>query len=75
LRLKRKEVENKGRPKFSWLEDSEKDLREMKATIWRKKAVDEEKWTSVIKEAKVEGNIHPQVSQAVYSLCDSQVKS
>jgi hypothetical protein len=36
-----------------WLEDVENNLWEMKVKRWRKKAVDREKWASVIKEAKV----------------------
>jgi hypothetical protein len=35
-----------------WLEDEEKDLREMKVKRWRQKAVDREKWASVIEEGK-----------------------
>jgi hypothetical protein len=42
-----------GRPGWRWLEDAEKDVREVKVKRWRHKAVDREEWTSVIKEAKV----------------------
>jgi hypothetical protein len=31
-----------GRPRFRWLEDAEKNLREMKVKRWREKAVDRE---------------------------------
>ena len=36
-----------------WLEDVEKDLREMKVKRWRQKAVDREEWASIIKEAQL----------------------
>jgi hypothetical protein len=42
----------RGRPRQKWLEDVEKDLREMKVKRWRQKAVDREEWAFVIKEAK-----------------------
>jgi hypothetical protein len=42
----------RGRPRLRWLKDVEKNLREMKVKGWRHKAVDREKWASVIKEAK-----------------------
>jgi len=42
-----------GRPRLRWLEDVEKDLREVKVKRWRQKAVDREEWASVIKEAKL----------------------
>jgi hypothetical protein len=35
-----------------WLEDVERDLREMKVKRWRQKAVDREEWAIVIEEAK-----------------------
>jgi len=41
-----------GRPRLRWLEEVEKDLREMKVKSWRQKAFDREEWGSVIKEAK-----------------------
>jgi hypothetical protein len=42
----------KGRPKLRWLEDVEKDLRELKFKRWRQMTVDREEWAPVIKEAK-----------------------
>ena len=42
----------RGRPRLRWLEDVEKDLREVKVKIGRQKAVDREKQASVTKEAK-----------------------
>jgi len=39
-------------PRMRWLEDVEKDMREMKIKRWRRKAVDREKWTSVTIEVK-----------------------
>jgi len=42
----------RGRPRLRWLEDAEKDLREMKVKRRRQKAVDREEWVSVIKAAK-----------------------
>ena len=41
-----------GSPRMRWLEDVEKDLREMKFKRWRQKAVDREKWASTFTEAK-----------------------
>ena len=35
-----------------WVEGVQKDLQEMKFTIWRQKAADREEWTLVIKEGK-----------------------
>jgi len=40
------------RPRMRWLEDGDKDLREMKVKRWRQKAVDRGEWASEIKEAK-----------------------
>jgi hypothetical protein len=40
------------RPRLRWLEDVEKDLREMKVKRWRQKAVGSDEWASVINEAK-----------------------
>ena len=37
----------RGKPRFRWLVDVEKDLREMKFKKWRQKAVDREEWSSV----------------------------
>jgi len=45
----------RGRPRFGWLEDVEKDLREMRVKRWRQKAVDREEWAFVIKAAKTPG--------------------
>jgi hypothetical protein len=41
-----------GRPRSRWLEDAAKDLCEMQVKRWQQKAVDREKWASVINEAK-----------------------
>jgi hypothetical protein len=41
-----------GRPRQRRLEAAENDLRNMKVTRWRYKAVDRDEWASVIKEAK-----------------------
>jgi len=38
--------------RLSWLEDVDKNLREMRVKKWRQKAVDGEEWASVSKEAK-----------------------
>ena len=40
------------RHRLRWLEDIEKDLREMKVKRWRQRAVDGEEWRPIIKEAK-----------------------
>ena len=37
---------------MGWLEDLEKDLREMRVKRWRQKGVDRDEWAFVIKEAK-----------------------
>ena len=42
----------RGRPRMRWLEDAEKDLREIKAKRWRQKAVDREERAFVIKEGQ-----------------------
>jgi len=42
-----------GRPRLRWLEDVQKDLREMKVKRWLQKAVDREESASIIKEAKL----------------------
>ena len=42
----------KRRPKLRWVEDAERDVREINIKIWRHKAMDREEWTSVIKETK-----------------------
>lgn len=41
-----------GRPKLRWLENVEKDLRELKFKRWRQMAVDREECASVINETK-----------------------
>jgi hypothetical protein len=41
-----------GRPRLRWLEDVEKDLREMKVKRWQQKARNRAQWASVIKDAK-----------------------
>jgi hypothetical protein len=35
-----------------WLEDVEKNLRDMKFNRWRQKEIDSEEWAYVIKKAK-----------------------
>ena len=42
----------RGRPRLSWMEGVEKDLRNMKTKRWRQKAVNRQKWASVFKKAK-----------------------
>jgi len=42
----------RGSPRMRWLEDVEKNLREMKLKRWRQKAVDGEERASTITEAK-----------------------
>lgn len=41
-----------GRPRLMWLEDVEKDVREITVKRWRQKAGNREWWASVINEAK-----------------------
>jgi hypothetical protein len=41
-----------GRPRLKWLEDAEKDLREMKIKRWQQKSLDTEERESVIGKAK-----------------------
>jgi len=43
----------RGSLRMRWLEDVEKDLREMKVKRYRQKAVDREEWASTFTEAKV----------------------
>jgi len=43
----------RGRPRLRWLEDVEKNLREMKVKRLRQKAVSRKKWAFIITEAKV----------------------
>jgi hypothetical protein len=40
---------------LGWLENVEKDLREVKVKRWREKAVDREEWASIIKTAEALG--------------------
>jgi hypothetical protein len=47
------ERSRRGRPRWRWWEDLEKDLREMRVKRWRQKVVDREEWAFVIKAAKV----------------------
>jgi hypothetical protein len=42
----------RGIPRIRWLENVEKDLREMKIKRWRQKVVDREEWASTITEVK-----------------------
>jgi len=46
------ERSRRGRLRFRWLEDKEKDLRKMKVKRWRENAVNKEEQASIIKEAK-----------------------
>jgi len=48
----RMEGSRRGRPRLRWLEDVEKNLRQMKVKKWRQKAVDTEEWPFVIKEGQ-----------------------
>lgn len=41
-----------GTPRLRWMEDVEKDLREMEVKRWRQKTVCSEEWAPIIKEAK-----------------------
>jgi hypothetical protein len=42
-----------GRPKMRWLDDVEEDLRKMRISGWRGKALRRDDWKSVLREAKV----------------------
>ena len=42
----------KGRPRWRWVENTEKDLQGVKTKRRRQKAVDREEWVSVIMESK-----------------------
>jgi len=42
----------RGRPRWRWWEDLEKDLREIRVKRWQQKAVDRVQWAFVIKAAK-----------------------
>lgn len=52
MRVNPEGIRRRGRPRLRWLEDIEKNLREMKFKRWRQIAVDREEWSSIIKEAK-----------------------
>jgi hypothetical protein len=58
-RIAKKIIESKvaggrkrGRSRWRWLEDVEKDVQEMRVKRWLRKAVDRKEWPSVIKEAR-----------------------
>jgi hypothetical protein len=60
VRIVRKVFEEKlegrrgtGRPRLRWINDVEEDLKILGVKRWRRKALDREEWTFVIKEAKV----------------------
>ena len=42
----------RGRPRLRWINDVEDDLRNLGVKRWRKKALNIEKWASIIREAK-----------------------
>jgi hypothetical protein len=41
-----------GRPRLRWLEDVEKDLKQLKVRGRQRKAVDRQEWANILKEAK-----------------------
>jgi hypothetical protein len=43
----------RGRPRLRWINDVEEDLKMLSVKRWRRKALEREEWTFVIKEAKV----------------------
>jgi hypothetical protein len=47
------ERSSRGRLRFKWLEDKEKDLWKMKVKRWQQNAVNKEEQASIIKEAKL----------------------
>jgi hypothetical protein len=47
LTVKQRGKRRMARPRLRWLEDVEKDLREVKVKVWRQKAVDRAEWASV----------------------------
>jgi hypothetical protein len=47
---KPEESRRRGSPRLRWLEDEEKNLWETKVRRWQQRALDREKWSSVIKE-------------------------
>jgi len=42
----------RGRPRLTWINDVEDDLRNLGAKRWRTKALDREEWASIVREAK-----------------------
>jgi len=42
-----------GRPKLTWLDDIQADLKMMGNKGWRRKAQDQTEWIDIIREAKV----------------------
>jgi hypothetical protein len=42
-----------------WLEDVEKDLREMKVKGWRQKSIDREEWVSVVRGSRLSEGVEP----------------
>jgi hypothetical protein len=42
-----------GRPKLTWLDDIQTDLKMMENKGWRRKAQDQTEWVDIIREAKV----------------------
>jgi hypothetical protein len=48
------ERRRRGRPRLRWLEDVEKNLRQMTVKKWGQKAVDREEWAFVIKETRAQ---------------------
>jgi hypothetical protein len=50
---KPKGIQHVGKPKLSWLESVEKDLKNMGMRAWRRKSQDREEWMMILEEAKV----------------------
>jgi hypothetical protein len=50
---KPEESRSVGRPKMRWLDNVEEDLRKMKISGWRGKALRKDEWKSVMREVKV----------------------
>ena len=42
----------RGRPRLRWIKDVEDDLRKLDVKRWRTKALDREKWASIVREDK-----------------------
>ena len=42
----------RGRPRLRWINDVEDNLRKLSVKRWRTKALDREKWASIVREAK-----------------------